>query len=177
MNTSVNSVDTDQDDDSGGRWGILVAYIVIAAVGAAFFIGSFQYSYYRTDIQVGPGYLPRYAGALLMVLGLLLVIQAVQARKDSAPTLSSKGLQAFNTSEMRKLALVFTCIVISLLLVPVLGLIVALGLLVATLTIVVERMPAIPSALFSAGAAVVAYVVFIVVLRVPLPMGIFEGII
>jgi hypothetical protein len=60
--------------------------------------------------------------------------------------------------------------------VPVLGLIPPLVLLVAALTIFVERMPVLPSLAVTAGAAVVAYALFVMVLRVPIPMGVFEGV-
>lgn len=59
---------------------------------------------------------------------------------------------------------------------PLLGLILSLMLLVSALTIGVERMPAVPSLLITAAAGAVAYLVFIVTLRVPLPMGVLEGI-
>lgn len=67
-------------------------------------------------------------------------------------------------------------VVLGLLLVPLLGLILSLMLLVSVLTIGVERMPAVPSLLITAAAGAVAYLVFIVTLRVPLPMGVLEGI-
>ena len=60
--------------------------------------------------------------------------------------------------------------------VPLLGLLVPLVLLVPILMIGVERMPVAWSLLITAGAAVVSYVLFIVVLRLPIPMGVFEGI-
>ena len=159
------------------RRGVLTAYGVIVLVGTAFLVGSFQYDFYRNVDQVGPGYLPRFAGAFLVILGVLLLIQEIrvgsQLGGDSGIAQASGAL---NRSTVIKLVTVFGLITVALLLVPVLGLIVSLVLLIPALTIGVERMPVGRSLILTLGAGVIAYLLFIVVLSVPLPMGILGGL-
>ena len=69
----------------------------------------------------------------------------------------------------------FGLIILAVLLVPVVGLIPPLVALVAALTIGVERKPLVPSLILTVGAALVAWGLFVAVLRVPVPMGVFEG--
>ncbi len=159
------------------RSGVLISYAVLTLLGFGFFLGSLQYEMYSSDGQVGPAYLPRYASLLLVVLGLLLVMQELRGRsrlagdpgiEDDAPPLGRRTAI--------KLLVVFGLITVALLLVPVLGLILSLVLLIPALSIGVERMPVVTSLIVTVCAAVLAYVLFIVVLQVPLPMGVFEGV-
>lgn len=159
------------------RSGVLITYAVLTLLGLGFFLGSLQYEMSTGEHQAGPAYLPRYASILLVILGALLVMQELRGRsllagdsgvEDDAPPLSR--------ATAIKLLAVFGLITVALLLVPVLGLIVSLLLLIPALSIGVERMPVVTSLIVTAGAGVLAYVLFIVVLQVPLPMGVFEGI-
>ena len=158
------------------RRAVIIAYGVIALIGALFFALSFQYDFHRYEDQVGPGSLPRIAGAVVLVLGIALMIQ--EARTGSV-LLGDSGVEEEQSEGMSrktviKLLTVFGIIILAVLLVPVLGLIPPLVLLVAALTIFVERMPVLPSLAVTDGAAVVAYALFVMVLRVPIPMGVFE---
>ena len=49
-------------------------------------------------------------------------------------------------------------------------------LTVPILTIFVEKMKLLPSLLLTVGVAVVGYTLFVYLLNIPMPMGIFEGI-
>lgn len=158
------------------RRAILIAYGVIALTGALFFALSFQYDFHRYEDQVGPGFLPRIAGGIVLLLGTALMVQ--EARVGSV-LLGDSGVDEEQSGGMSrttviKLLTVFGIIILAVLLVPVLGLIPPLVLLVAALTIFVERMPVLPSVAVTVGAAVVAYALFVLVLRVPIPMGVFE---
>ncbi|HIX00454.1 MAG TPA: tripartite tricarboxylate transporter TctB family protein [Candidatus Nesterenkonia stercoripullorum] len=158
------------------RSGVLIAYAVLTLLGFGFFLGSLQYEMYSADGQVGPAYLPRYASILLVVLGLLLVMQELRGRSRLAGDSGVEDEAApLSRRTVIKLLVVFGLITIALLLVPVLGLILSLLLLIPALSIGVERMPVVTSLLVTVGAAVLAYILFIVVLQVPLPMGVFEG--
>lgn len=159
------------------RRGVLISYAVLTLLGFGFFVGSLQYEMATAGGQVGPAYLPRYASILLVILGLLLVMQELRGRsrlagdsgiEDDAPPLGRRTVF--------KLLGVFGLITVALLLVPVLGLILSLVLLIPALSIGVERMPVVTSLIVTVCAAVLAYVLFVVVLQVPLPMGVFEGV-
>lgn len=159
------------------RPGVITAYSVITVLGAGFFFGSLNLNMYRGEDQVGPAYLPRYAAILLIILGVLLLVQELRGRSVMA---GDSGIEEdaapLTRKTVLKLLTVFGLIIAALLLVPIIGLIGSLVLLIPALTMGVERMPVIPSLVVTAAAAVVAYVIFIVVLRVPLPLGIFEGV-
>lgn len=160
------------------RRSVLIAYGVVALFGAAFFALSFQYDFFRYGDQVGPGLLPRIVGALVAVLGLALMLQEV--RTGSVLT-GDSGIEdededaGPSRQTIIKLVSVFGMIVVAVLLVPLIGLVPPLVLLVLALTIFVEKMPVIPSLISTVVAGVVAFVLFAVVLRLPVPMGIFEG--
>ncbi|MGI6878537.1 tripartite tricarboxylate transporter TctB family protein [Microbacterium sp. gxy059] len=160
------------------RRGVVAAYGVIALIGAAFFALSFEYDFFRYGDQVGPGFLPRVAGMLALLLGIALIVQEI---RTGSVLLGDSGVEedgdtGMSRASMIKLLTVFGLIILAVLLVPVLGLIPPLVLLVGTLTIVIERMPILPSILVAALAAAIAYALFVLVLRVPIPMGVFEGI-
>lgn len=158
------------------RRNVLVAYGVIALFGAAGFALSFQYEFFRYGNQVGPGFLPRVVAAIVVILGLALMLQEIRVgsvlRGDSGVDDEASEQQ----TSTRKLVVVFGLIILAVLLVPVLGLVPPLVALVAALTIGVERKPLIPSLILTASAALVAWGLFVAVLRVPVPMGLFEGV-
>lgn len=158
------------------RPGALIAHAVTTLIGAGFFIGSFQYDLYRAEDQIGPAFLPRFASVLLLILGLLLVIQEIRGRSDLSGDSGVDEARAITRPMVIKLLTVFGLITVALLLVPLLGLILSLMVLIPALAIGVEKMPVMPSLLLAAGAGLTAYLVFVVSLQVPVPMGIFEGI-
>ncbi len=165
------------DEKRRVRRGVVIAYGVVAVLGAAFFALSFQYDFFKQGDLVGPGFLPRIAGAVLAVLGLLLVMQEVRTGSTLAGDSGIDETQApMDRKTALKIVLVFGLITATLLLSPVLGMIPSLYLLILALTLAVERMPVIPSLIICTAAAVVGYVLFVIVLRVPIPMGIFGGI-
>jgi len=159
------------------RRSVLIAYAVLAAIGAAFFALSFQYDFTVRGGLVGPAFLPRIAGAMLAVIGLLLVLQEVRSGSVLAgDSGSDEAAGRISRRTAIKLISVFAGIALALLLTPVLGLLPALALLVLALMLLVERMPVLPSILIAVIAGVVAHLLFGVVLQVPLPLGLFEGV-
>ncbi|TDC27968.1 hypothetical protein E1265_00010 [Streptomyces sp. 8K308] len=158
---------------------VVVAYSVLAAVGAAFFALSFEYHWSNPeDGAVGPGALPRVAGLALLVLGLVLVGQELR----TGTALEGDGLvidDGDHTPEerrriRRKLLAVVATMVVTAFAIPLLGLLPALTLMTLFLAVVVERQP-LPRSLLVAGATyAMAHLIFVVVLRVPLPLGVFD---
>ncbi|TDC63251.1 tripartite tricarboxylate transporter TctB family protein [Streptomyces hainanensis] len=161
------------------RTPVVVAYGVLAAVGALFLALSFEYHWTNPeDGAVGPGALPRVAGLALLLLGLVLVRQEI--RVGSA--LEGDGLvveDAAHTPEerrrvRRKLLAVVATMVVTALAIPLLGLLPALTLMTLFLAAVVERQPPLRSLLVAGATYAVAHLIFVVVLRVPLPLGVFD---
>lgn len=159
------------------RVGVLISYGILAVIGAAFFALSFQYDFSTARGTVGPAFLPRIVGGLTAVLGLGLVVQEL---RTGSVLLGDSGAAEAESKLSRptliKLVSVFGLMTVALLSVPLLGLILPLTLLVFVVTVFVERMPLITSIIVTISAAVVAYVLFVVILRFPIPMGILEGI-
>jgi len=158
------------------RRSVLVSYGVITVLGAAGFALSFQYDFFRYGDQVGPGFLPRIVAAIIVLLGLALMVQEVRVGSILRGDSGVDDESAEQRTSPRKLVVVFGLIILAVLVTPVLGLIPPLVALVAALTLGVERKPLVPSLMLTAGAALVAWGLFVAVLRVPVPMGLFEGV-
>lgn len=162
-----------------GRKSVIVAYGVLAVLGAAFFALSFQYDFLKAGDLVGPGLLPRVAGLMLALIGVGLILQEIFVGStlagDSGMVLEGDDAPLSRETAI-KLVSVFGLITVSLLLTPVLGLIPSLALLVFVLTVFIEKMSVVVSTIVTVSAAVVAYLLFVILLQFPLPMGIFEGL-
>ncbi|MFC7745336.1 tripartite tricarboxylate transporter TctB family protein [Nocardiopsis composta] len=74
----------------------------------------------------------------------------------------------------RKLLTVSAALIATGLLIPFLGMLPALALLTLFLTAGVERMRPLPAAGVAAGVLAVSYLLFTVLLRVPLPLGLLD---
>ncbi|MBA4863033.1 tripartite tricarboxylate transporter TctB family protein [Streptomyces sp. PSKA54] len=161
------------------RQPVLAAHATLTAVGAAFFLGSFAYPWTNPeDGTIGAGALPRVAGLLLLLLGLSLIRQELRVGSVLEGDGQAAEAPDHTPEEARrtrgKLAVVIVTMVVTALLIPFLGMLPALTLMTLFLTAVVERLP-LPRALaVSAGVFAVAYLLFIVVLRVPLPFGLLD---
>lgn len=162
-----------------GRRPVLVAYAVLAVLGAVFFLGSLNYPWTNPeDATIGAAALPRVAGLLLALIGICLMIQEQRTGSvlegDGHITEEAEHTPQEARTIRRKLIVVTAVMVVTALLIPVLGMLPALALMTLFLTAFVERLTW-PTALATAvGVLAVAYLLFIVVLRVPLPLGLFD---
>lgn len=183
-----------------------VATALLVALGAATAIGSLGYGLLAEDGRVGPGFMPFVAGVLLVLFGGLVGWEtwrrgrkAPAATNPRAPTDSATGATSApdgsggrpavgqeraaevdeETGEEgsgRTVAAVFGLTLVAILLTPVLGFLISFGLLVFALVRFVERESAILGAALGVGAAVALWLVFVVLLSIPLPEGVFEGL-
>lgn len=158
---------------------VLVSRIVLTAVGAAFFLGSFAYDWSGSDGSIGSAALPRTTGLLLLLAGLGLIAQELRA--GAAMDDDAVGIAAGQVDEhvdpvrtRRKLVVVFAAMVVAALLIPITGLLLTLSLLTLFLCAVVERQPLLRSAAVAAGVGVIGYLLFVELLRVPLPLGLLD---
>lgn len=160
------------------RKDVLATYVILLVIGLLFFLVSFSYEFYRGGQmgRVGPGYLPRFSGALLALLSIGLLLQEVRKGSNLAGDSGVDEKSDLTGETTRKIIYILVVITAALLLTPYLGLIVSMVLTVPVLTIFVEKMKLLPSLLLSLGVAVVGYTLFVYLLNIPMPMGIFEGI-
>lgn len=156
----------------------VIAFGVLAALGAAVFASSFGYGLLGEDARVGPGLLPMVTGLLLLLLsaGQLLarVLRGRAGTPDPAPTADGTVPDASGHTEPQRVRRLWTVVValpVTVLLVPLLGFLVAFGLLVLFVAALVERRPPLVALLVTALVVAFGYGVFAVFLDVPLPTG------
>jgi hypothetical protein len=165
---------------------------VLAVVGVAAAIGGVSYGMMQENGQIGAGFLPAVLGTALALLAAVDVAQTLR-RRDAANTAGElTGVEAeadaasidtvaeapdvdalgrTQRQRNRMLATVLGMLVVALLLVPVLGLLLSLGVLIVAISTIVERRSILPALLVSAIAVGVIHLVFAELLGVPMPTG------
>jgi putative tricarboxylic transport membrane protein len=162
---------------TGGPAGQAVAFGVLALVGAAVFVTSFGYGILGEGGRVGPGLLPMVTGLLLLLLcsGQLLVrLRRLRTGGDGPPPADGTGVDVFGRTEAQRVRQLWTVVVavpVTVLLIPLLGFLPALGLLILFISAVVERRSPLVALLVAALAVSGGYGVFAEFLDVPLPTG------
>ncbi len=160
------------------RRDVLVSRVVLIVIGAAFFLGSFAYDWAGDDGTIGSAVLPRTAGLLLVLVGVALVVQEVRsgaARDDEVVGVVVPDGEAPDPARTRrKLVVVLAAMLTTALLIPITGLLPTLSLLTLFLCAVVERQPLPRSVGVAAAVGVLGHLLFVVLLRVPLPLGVFD---
>jgi putative tricarboxylic transport membrane protein len=172
----------------------VVGNVLLAVVGAVALVVGLGYEAFTDQGLIGPGFLPSVAGGLILVFSLAeiaklylarpgdqtgssLMDQVAAVEEDASQAAAAGGpgeLDTFGrTARQQSTAVwkVFGTIGAAILLVPVLGMILSMGLLVLVLALWVERRNVVPVVLTTLGAMAFAYVVFIQVLHVPVPTG------
>lgn len=140
------------------------AAVILLIISILLFLTSLKYPYYY-DGLLGPGFAPTWVCGFLIVTSILILIQAQKIPSD-------KGL--FTASELHKLLWIIVIIVVSLFLVNVLGMVVTLGLMTATLVYFLSRQ--LREAIYTlVMSPVIIYFIFKLVLKVNFPKG-FLGI-
>ena len=154
-----------------------VAFGVLAALGAAVFGTSFGYGILGEEGRVGPGLLPMVTGLLLLLLSAGQLVTRVVRAAPRGPDRGGNqggGVDASGRTEpqrVRRLWTVVGALPVTVLLVPLVGFLPALGLLVLFVSAVVERRPLLVALLVTAVAVAAGYGIFAVFLDVPLPTG------
>jgi membrane associated rhomboid family serine protease len=164
---------------AAGRRPVLAAYAVLTVVGALFFLGSFAYPWTNPeDGTIGAGALPRVAGLLLLLIGLALMRQESRTGSvlegDGHVVEDEEHTPEETRAIRRKLILITAVMVVTALLIPILGMLPALALMTLYVTAFVEKLRRPVALSTAAGVLVVSYLLFTVVLRVPLPLGLFD---
>lgn len=144
--------------------------VVVGAVAAL--IGS-GYGFTTDNGQIGAGFMPVVLGVVMAVLAVVATLRRPPDADAGAGTEES-DIDVLGRSQRQRngmLALVVGLLFLALLLVPVTGLLIALGLLVVAIATIVERRHILAALLVGAIAIAVVHVVFAVLLKVPMPTG------
>jgi tripartite tricarboxylate transporter TctB family protein len=168
------------------RFGQLILFGVITAVGVFMLATAGQYTLRTEDGGLGGGFLPLATGAALALLaGAQFIAAATQVRRlahdrqaleatEAGRQAEAADLDVFGrtaTQRLRQLATVIAAIFASAALVPLLGLLGSLLLLSLFISAVVERRVWWASALVSVASVGLVYLIFDVLLALPLPAG------
>nr|WP_277604017.1 tripartite tricarboxylate transporter TctB family protein [Agrococcus sp. ARC_14] len=163
--------------------------MALLGLGAA--IIGWGYGVTQDNGQVGAGFLPVALGVIMALLAgadaVIALLQRERRPADEPGSLAaevdaaaidhveeSPDIDALGRSQRqrnRMLAIVAAMLLGALLLVPVLGLLLSLGVLMLAVAIVVERRPILSSVIITVVVVGVFHLVFGVLLRVPMPTG------
>ena len=162
------------------------ADLLIIVLGTAAIIGGFGYDVISSNGRIGAGFLPvMAAGAMVTFAVANLLIPRLRpepatvessiehARADAEP---DTDIDIYGRSQKQRIRMLWTVLgllVATVLLIPVLGFILAFGLLLVVIAVLVEKKKVLPSLVVSVIALASTYALFVGVLRVPLPEGIF----
>jgi putative tricarboxylic transport membrane protein len=166
---------------------------VLAAVGLGAVIGGIGYGAYGEEGRIGPGFLPVLAGGLTAAFAILDIIgrlrqrsgshgavdlaldtESIHALEDEADVEAASDVDIFGRTQKqrnRMLVAVLGILIATIILVGVIGFILAFGLMLVACAALVERRRLLSSVIVAAVALGAAYLIFGVLLRVPLPQG------
>lgn len=154
----------------------LVGAVLFMAFGAAFAVGAASgFPLMGEGGRIGSGFMPFVAGALLVVFAAMVGVEALLRRQpeeagepeDAADESDGEGGSRY------KVGVVFGLTLVAVLLTPVLGFLLSFGLLVFALVRFVEGGGWLLGVGMGVGAALITWLVFVLFLQIPLPMGIF----
>jgi putative tricarboxylic transport membrane protein len=142
--------------------------LLTAFFGAALWEGStFQYG---TEFSPGPGFAPVWLSAIGVAVSLLITAHGLWAMRvaerteaNAAPSLEKWGVARVILTLLGMAAMI--------LLVPPLGLVLAILAFLLYLTLVVQRHSALVGIGASVGTVAFVYIVFVYFLDVPIPKG------
>ncbi len=165
-----------------------VAYVDVGALtvlglgGGAFALKAVDYRIFREEGGVGSGFLPFTVGLVVMVLAIVLVVQRTRAPSTAAESVTGEAEQNQDDLDLlgrsadqrlHNLWAVGALLLLAMLFIPVLGLVGALAVLTVVISGAVEKRPWPAAAAIGCGTGLGLWVVFGLLLRVPLPMGVF----
>ncbi|MGI8541525.1 MAG: tripartite tricarboxylate transporter TctB family protein [Rubrobacteraceae bacterium] len=155
----------------------IVGTILLVAIGAAFAIGGSGYGIFGEGGRIGPGFMPFMTGILVAVFGAMVGLEAFRRSRrpeDEVPEryeIPTDG--EAEASSARTVGIVFAMTLAAILLTALAGFLPAFGLLVFALVRFVEKESIVAAAAFGVGSAVAAWLVFVLFLQIPLPVGVF----
>ena len=109
--------------------------------------------------RMGPGYFPTLLGAVLALLGLILLVRSFAIRGEAVERI-----------QLRPLLVLTICVVLFGLMIQPLGLVIALSVTTFVVAIAGREVRFKEAALLSTGLTLVAVFIFVFALRLPLPI-------
>jgi hypothetical protein len=156
---------------------VLYTFGAITGIGLITFGLSWQYPMLNGR-QIGPGLLPLLAAAGLTVMGALLLIDEIRHGSllvgDGAEQAGSEQTPAELKATHHKIIWVAVITIAACIAIPLLGMLPALTVLAFVISAFVEKMRKITSAIVAAATFVAMYVIFVLVLQVQMPFGVFS---
>lgn len=156
-----------------GQRAQVVLFASLALIGGGFAVTAPAYGVLLAESRIGPGFLPLVAGLGLALFSVLLLAEQLRAPAPEGPQPGTDDFGRSPQQRMRILRRVFVLLPVAVALVPLVGMVVAFGLLVLVISTWLEGRRPLPALALSAGSAAVIHGVFSVVLQVPLPTGVF----
>lgn len=155
--------------------GVVVFELILAAIGAAAVTTAIGYGITTDEGEIGPGFLPVVAGAILAVA---VIVDAVRklATQDDAPAIADGGddLDIYGrdgATRQRQLWMVTGLTTATVALVGILGFLFAFALLVISCAVLVEHRRLVPSIVTAVLVVAGVWLVFVLGLGIPLPTG------
>jgi len=144
-----------------------VAGSVVTAIGALMLFEALKFAYVSEGVP-GPGFLPRWIAAALVVIGLVLTVKGLR------PGLTIANVIPWpDAGGWRRVVLMLASLAVALILLDKLGFVVVTTVFMAVVVFGLGIRSWLTLATVPLGAAVGLYLVFAVWLRVPLPTGVF----
>lgn len=141
---------------------------------------SLDYGLLGRNNLIRPGFMPFLAGGLMALFGVAIGFQALRQHRNSRARASARGETPESVPETegrvsggsgKRVAVVFGLTFVTILAAPVIGFILAFGLLILVLLALVEREPVWLALLISVAASLTTWLIFVYFLRIPLPSG------
>jgi putative tricarboxylic transport membrane protein len=143
----------------------VIAGSIFVAVGVFVLVQSLKLSFYIDEVP-GPGFFPTVLAVALMICGGLLILMALTGSSKEEFELPTRG------QAQRSLGL-WLAILAASILVGVIGFLAAMFLLVAVILLGIEGRRSVGTIAAIILTPMLAYLLFGVLLRVPLPSGPF----
>ncbi|WP_177216757.1 tripartite tricarboxylate transporter TctB family protein [Mycetocola miduiensis] len=176
----------------------LTVVAALALLGAGAVLGAIELGVLDSSGHIAAGFMPFVAGGAMLVLALidlvhqarhvpgaravddLLFEQLIDGRPDTTDQLQVvSDIDIFGRDQRarnRQLAKIIVALVLCVALIPLLGLLASLGLLMAFAAIAVEHRSVVLSLVITAVTLAALYLIFAVLLSIPLPGGILGGL-
>lgn len=142
-----------------------IASIIIFLIGLYAFIGAMKLDYMLKGIP-GPGFLPRWVSLLIMVLALVLLLFSFAKNE-------SKERHPFNAAEFKNAGIIIGGAIFVMLVTKFLGLGLAIGIMAGAIAKFTGPTSWKKVIAITIVTPIGAYVLFGMILGVPLPNGIF----
>jgi hypothetical protein len=157
----------------------VVAGTAVAALGAFALVTALNLAFLSNSGVPGPGFFPTLLSGLLVVLGILLAVISLRKRTATAEAPADHEDSVIEVEErgprdrLIRAGAVWICFAVAVPVLTVLGFVPAMAILIAVLLFGVERRLNWRSIVLAVVVPVGVYELFVHLLSIPLPTGVF----